>query len=241
LRLRPDPLADRPRTFGECINGQPMTSKHTIPDKSRWDTGLPGPLRDRHATAAELESATVALVGLLLGGRSPAAVARLIVAVVVYAVDAVPGAGTVAHVGDEIDEAGRAEPAVADSYAAPAVAGIRRGVRVATPGLYARPDFVEPGVRATVGSVSADKVVTPTPATFGQATPKIDGENPDFFSAIAVAEPYASASLATQTVLVSDGYQAVKAEPGQVFECWHIASIREVGRDFQRGVYFTSA
>lgn len=86
----------------------------------------------------------VGAVPLLLNGRRPSTIRRLVMPVIVNPVDA-RTRRPAAHVGQEV---GEVQPAVTDANASAAVAGILRVVRIETSPLHVHPDHVGPAARS---------------------------------------------------------------------------------------------
>lgn len=117
-----------------------VPSKQDDPPANRLaaNIGDPLPLSEAGLSASHRQKDIVGSVLLLLQRRRPAAIPRLVVPIIVDAIDGGPG-WPVAHVGKEIPEV---QPAVTDANASATVSGVLGVVRIEAAPLHVHPDDV---------------------------------------------------------------------------------------------------
>lgn len=161
-----------------------------------------------------------ALVAVLLVPRRPSAVTRLVVPIVILAVDRVFGRRAEPHVGQEVLEG--VQPPVADANAAATVVLERRVVGVGTTRLHFRPHLVlgrAPVVVATTTMLEIPlphNIVLMASATESGSAAKVVAINGSACSAVATTQPECSGGLRVADVVQHQ--QPSESLPGQVLE-----------------------
>lgn len=196
-------------------------AKHLRPDPDRLSETIQRQVDGRGA-----------VVALRSWGR-PSAIVRLVVAVVVFAVELMLGRGSLAHVGEEIDKA--AAPAVAHRDPSSAVSMILRVFGPVASLLNALPN-VE--LRRVGHAVRFHPLVpcnrgVPLGAAAGLRVPGAQRLADDVgdFAAIAQTLPKESPALLAEE---SDCREAVIALSGSINECWHVPNIGTQRLNYKR-------
>lgn len=111
-------------------------------DKSRVrHSVLPGEIKHQNSLATKLDEAAYSPVSVGHGERNPSAVAWLVPAIIVDAIKQM-SRWTLAHIRKEYRKRCLADPPLTNCYAAPAVVGVGRIVRVEASSLHTLPGLI---------------------------------------------------------------------------------------------------
>jgi hypothetical protein len=198
---------------GQCFPSRPAALKAPVQDRATHSNAL-RPFGDGHCLAVESEGGPVPPVVGLLFGRSPSAVAGLVVSSVVDAVDGVPRWAST-HIAEERLE--RVKPLAAHANTATTIAGVIRPTRVYTSTLRSAPClvFLRPGL--AVGEIAKGRgVYRKTTATPRVPLCKIATLDDGLSPAFATAEPADATSYAsprsTQDSQATEGHSRNKVK-----------------------------
>ncbi len=183
---------------------------------ARADATFTSPYPDRLRLAEGSHLDIVALVVRLLSLSSPATVTRLVVAVIVAALNGVRFGRLSTHVRQKIP---KVVPSLADLNSSPAVLGIEAGVRVSATTEHVRPSFIFRCLRSAAAIVSVPKIVAfsfEAPARSDMPSSKVAGNHRSFLSAITDAAPSELAGRSFPYLF--DDSQPLKSESGEIFE-----------------------
>ncbi len=154
----------------------------------------------------------------LLKSCRPAAIGWLVIAIIVYSVDAVSGGWSWAHVGKESLE--RFQPAVADLDTSAAISVESFVVWIPTPCEHCFPDVMfRPAahpVRGSILSKLSREFSFLAAATNGIAVSECVGD--DHFLHAAITPAFPVGPIPSALFVESEDYQLAESPPGQIFE-----------------------
>lgn len=190
------------------------------------DSRLAGPVGDSHRFAIEGQQYVAPSVSTLLDAGSPLAVLGAVVAVVVLTVNAVPLAGTLSHVSQEVS---KIVPSTADPDAPAAVVEETDALGVVTPRPHRGPNIV--GWRSPLAvcpAAGGSRFVVEAPATFDSPLAKVCARGADDRSTVALESPENLHPVGVEGSLVRYSNQPLKAVSGDVDEFAHVGIVTPV-------------
>lgn len=202
--------------ISQCFFNRPSLAQ---PRKQRLSVNAQavGPFGSTQRLAVECQQASRAFVAILNRLNRPAAVSRLVAAIVVYAINGMCWRCPWSHVGQEIRK--RFAPAVADSNTTTAIASIATRSRVAASLDYCVPRIVfgrsAPTVRCVSPVSGSSNFRVIAAATSRKITSQVSTEDYRLRSARTSAFPQVMMAALSR---IGDDCPAIEREPSKVHE-----------------------